>query len=720
MTAPAKQIFEFGPFRLDSAERVLLRDGQPVPLTLKAFEVLLLLVESSGHIVEKDELMNRVWAGSFVEEGNLKVTVSMLRKALEDNNGANHFIETVPRRGYRFVAGVKAVPADNVELIMHERTRERVIIEEETAVTQQSRSLRLPLLLAGTLLAVVAVVGGFFLLREPTPFSKIKLTRLTTTGKVGLAAISPDGRYVAYVRGGEGQTSIWLKHIDSGSDKEIVPPSGGNYCCPVFTHDGSYVYYGSFLPNTPTMLYRVPVLGGAATKIIDGDTDSRVTLSPDDKQLAFIRGYPQRGIVELIVANADGSEERKLDTFDIADFFSGGRNIMDPAWSPNEEIIVIGIPAVDAAGKYRQILTVRTKDGATTPISSQRWSSLGQFAWLNDGSGLVFTASDQLGSPQQIWYLSYPAGEARRLTNDLNDYRGISVTADSRALVTLQTDRTASIWVAPSGDAQQAAQITSNKYDGLDGVAFAPDGRVVYTSRTNGALNLWITNPDGTARTQLTTDPHSHHSPAICADGRYVLFGSDRAGTENIWRIDLDGGNPKQLTSGKRDTQPDCSPDSQWVVYTSNYNGIQTLWRLPIDGGNPTQLTDYHSFRPLISPDGTQISCAHLDEQQKPVKMVAAVIPVAGGKPIKKFDIPPGVRPSFCWSPNGRELNYIVNCAGVSNIWSQPLDGGPPKQLTDFKSNLIVAFDWSPDGKQLALARGTGSSDVILISDLMK
>src|SRR2546425_34834 len=107
MPAQVKQIYEFGPFRLDTAERVLLRDGRPVQLTPKAFDVLLLLVERSGHIVEKDELINRVWADSFVEEANLKVTVSMLRKVLEGDEGLHQFIETVPRRGYRFQASVR-------------------------------------------------------------------------------------------------------------------------------------------------------------------------------------------------------------------------------------------------------------------------------------------------------------------------------------------------------------------------------------------------------------------------------------------------------------------------------------------------------------------------------------------------------------------------------------------------------------------------------------
>jgi len=124
-----KKVFEFGPFRLDGDERVLLRDGQPVPLTLKAFAVLMLLVEKNGHVVEKDELMNRVWAGSFVEEGNLKVTVSMLRKALEDDQAENRFIETVPRRGYRFVAKVRELSSETSEVLVRERTTATITVE---------------------------------------------------------------------------------------------------------------------------------------------------------------------------------------------------------------------------------------------------------------------------------------------------------------------------------------------------------------------------------------------------------------------------------------------------------------------------------------------------------------------------------------------------------------------------------------------------------------
>lgn len=550
------------------------------------------------------------------------------------------------------------------------------------------------------------------------PFSRIKLTRLTNTGKGRWASISPDGKYVVHIVGDPGRMSVWLRHIATGSEKEIAPSLGGvTYCCPVFSLDGNYVYYFRPQSNVPSVGYQVPVLGGDPKKIIE-DVDSQPTFSPDGKRLAFIRGHPDEGSVDLIAANVDATGEQKISTYDLSYFFVTGVPL-NAAWSPDGENIVLGVPATDTSGLYRRMIAVRVKDGKTTEIGSQRWYALGQFAWFRDGSGLIFTGSDQpSGSPVQIWYISYPAGQTHKLTNDLNDYRVVSLTADSSALVTVPLDRLSTVWLAPNGDSSRAVQITSNKYDGLDGVAFVPDGRVVYTARTGGGrANLWIANADGTDQRQLTADDHPNFMPAVTPDGRYVVFVSNRAGTQNIWRVDIDGANPTQLTRGQADAGPNLSPDSQWVAYASNDNGTQTLWKVPINGGNPVRLTDFTSATPIISPDGKQIACSYLDFKAKPTRQLVAIIPFEGGQPIKTFDIV--MRPlRLRWTPDGKALIYNQTRAGVSNLWRQPIEGGAPVQLTDFKSDQIYFFDWTRDGNQLCLARGSSTSDVVLISDL--
>ena len=131
MSQQIKRSYEFGPFRIDTVNRLLLRDGEPVPLKAKAVETLLVLVESKGQVLEKDDLMQALWPDSFVEEANLTQNIYMLRKALGDNS----YIETVPRRGYRFSAQVRQWDYTASDLVLREQTRTSVIIEEEDEIS---------------------------------------------------------------------------------------------------------------------------------------------------------------------------------------------------------------------------------------------------------------------------------------------------------------------------------------------------------------------------------------------------------------------------------------------------------------------------------------------------------------------------------------------------------------------------------------------------------
>ena len=575
------------------------------------------------------------------------------------------------------------------------------------------------LVVAALLLAVAGVIVGLkYMGRVQTasePFGSIKLTRLTSTGKSRWAIISPDGKYIVHVMGDQDQQSLWLRHIATGSDKEIAPSIDGSYSCPTFSPDGNYVYYLKEQANLPTVVYQLPVLGGVPRKIMD-DVDSVPAFSPDGKRMFFMRGKPA-GTVEMTVANMDGSGERVIGTTSLIDF-TVSYGPVKPAWSPDGETIVLGVPASDTEGNYRQMIAIHVRDETVIPISPKRWSALGQFSWLANGSGFIFTASDEgPGTPLQIWHMSYPSGRLRRITNDLNDYRGVSLTADDTALVTVPIDRVSSIWMAPKGDSSRATQILQAKYDGLNGVALAPDGRVVYTSRATGTPNLWIANSDGTNARQLTAHTRRDVWPTVTADGRYVIFSSDRAGTRNIWRIDIDGGNPTQLTHGQKDENPSCSPDGQWVAFTSFDSGIQKLARVSIAGDAVTQLTDYVSFQPVISPDGNHIAFLKYNAAGDVSHLVVAIIAVAGGQPLSEFEVT--TRPlRIRWAPDGQALTYLLTRGGISNIWSRPIAGGEPVQLTDFKSDQIYFFDSSRDGRQLVLARGSSTSDVVLITDL--
>jgi TolB protein len=263
---------------------------------------------------------------------------------------------------------------------------------------------------------------------------------------------------------------------------------------------------------------------------------------------------------------------------------------------------------------------------------------------------------------------------------------------------------------------------TGESWKGRRGVAFTPDGPIVYTVNTQGTNDIWIMNADGTNQRPLATDPSEDELPTVTPDGRYVVFTSDRGGFPNLWRMDLDGANLKQLTSGgQEDYTQNVSPDGHWVLFDSWRSGRRTPWKVSIDGGEPTQVFDKFTSSPQFSPDGKWIAAYFQDEQAgSPWRIMIA--PVDGNGPVKVMDpvavsdrVAIGV--GVTWAPDGRSIWYVNTRDGTANLYSQSIDGGAPKQLTKFTDNGVGIFNFSRDGKTLAFMRSTERSDVVLISD---
>ena len=362
-------------------------------------------------------------------------------------------------------------------------------------------------------------------------------------------------------------------------------------------------------------------------------------------------------------------------------------------------------------------------------IGNQNWTAIGQLAWLGDGSGVVLSAWQRTSAVygDQLWLLSYPKGEVRRITSEITSYEGVSISGDSSALVVRRSDRVSRIWIVPvSGNnadavlnASAATQIQSgfgDNYSEQLGLDWTPDGRLIYATHASGNLDIWSTTTDGKQQKQLTRDALTDVLPTASGDGRYIVFSSERSGTSHLWRMDADGGNPKQLTNGKGDSGASLSPDGKWVVYSSLHDGKPVLWKVSIDGDEPVQLSQAMMTRPIVSPDGKWIACFYQDEKDNKAKI--AVIPFAGGDPVIVETM---ALPEFNllrWSPDSRALTYIVTRQDVSNVWSKPIDGGEAKQLTDFTTDHIFRFAWSRDGKSLACERGMVINDVLLINSV--
>ncbi len=731
----------FDDFCLDATDCQLWRRGAVIALPPKVFDTLRVLVEHHGRILEKEFLMKSLWPDTFVEDGTLAQYIFLLRKALHEDTSDHRYIETVPRRGYRFIAQVQEVNGDDSPInYRHDSATNGAVqngnsVRDATLAKGAGTRLSLPpetalfparffkpVALIAVLLIVLISTAYFLLRRKDQPFATnqtMQISKLTASGNAGLPVLSPDSKYVAYRVDEAGQQSVWRRQLAAAHSVQIVPPAEVELIGLNFSPDGNFLFYTAYQrPPVYGALYRVPVLGGSAVKLVD-DVDSAITFAPDGQRMAFVRLDPLKAESSIITANADGSQQQKLATRKLPEFFHPNEGL---AWSPDGSLIACPAGSSGPNGPFMNLVAVNTNSGTQTLLTTQEWRRTGQAAWRQDGSGLVTVAwkKDSPLASDQLWFFPYPTGEPRKITNDLNVYDGISLSGDARQLVTVQSAKVANLWLVPEAEASRAVQIGSQSIDNHAhrlGLSWATAGKIIYGSYASGNADLWQMNSDGSNQQQLTNNPNLDLAPAASADGRHIAFVSNRANGFSIWRMDTDGLNVMRLTQGQADHFPTFTPDGKGVFYTASISEHPTVWQIPATGGTPTQFTPHTAFSPTVSPDGKWVALFIAMPQALLYKL--AILPITGGEPAKLFEVVPPDLPIVRWSTDGRMLTYVDTKLGVSNIWGLPIDGSPAKQLTDFKSDRIFRFDWSPDGKTLLCERGFYVNDVVLMSDFM-
>ncbi|HLJ28913.1 MAG TPA: protein kinase [Candidatus Angelobacter sp.] len=591
------------------------------------------------------------------------------------------------------------------------------------AVGARRHRLGLSLVLVIVALVLAAAGYGVFALLHrprPAPFQAMTVSKLTDSGKAFMAAISPDGKYVVHVVEDAGQQSLSMRHIPTNSVTQIAPPAESRYRALTFSPDGNYIYFTRTDKEHPgySQLYQIPVLGGTPRPILS-DVDSRISFSPDGRRFTFVRNSSLKKTSAVLIADADGSHEQAVAEQPFPRIFGG-----TPSWSPDGKVIAIMDYFGQKTGELGQYVALDAATGRKTQIAP--FSRVGQVlgsSWLPDGSGLLTTVS----GPGTNWFLqvafiSYPAGEYRRITNDLNRYSdAISVTSDGRSLVTVATEIADNIWVMPaSGPTEQAVQITSGKASGVS-VDWTMDGQILSATAGLQGYEFNLHKSDGSGKTTILSEPLLSFGPSACGDGRHIVFPSVRSQNGlTIWRIDAGGGNLKELTTGPQNPNAVCSPDGQWVVYDALDATGNSVWKVPINGGAPTRLVPQSASSPAVSPDGKMIVFTSVEGALPNYRALWVVVPSSGGDPLYTISADPGGTQRLRFTPDGKSLAYELNEHGVSNLWSVPLSGGDPRQLTNFKSDLIFDFAWSRDGRQLALSRGQISRDVVLLTDTFK
>jgi len=729
--------YRFGAFELDAASGELSKAGIPIKLRLQAIQVLLMFVERAGQVVTREEIRGRLWTDdTFVDfQRSINFCVNQIRAALGDDAEKPRYVETLPRRGYRFIAPVTSdlprEPAIAVAL-PSVTTALPSGISETGAVTPSGSGLlvvpsrptglstaswarkRAAVISVAVILAGVAIrfVDRRWLSRYKGPiFQEMQITKLTESGTVDDVAISPDGRYVVYARSEGEKQGLWLRQVATRNEVQILPPDTPEFHGLTFSPDGNYIYFVRSDRNDPwsKYLYSMSALGGVPQKLIS-DVDSAVSFSPDGREFAYEHCIPARNDLEVKIVNTDGSGDRLLTTFHDASCY-----LFQPglSWSRDGSVIAATVPlAKKPTGSAVDVVSVG--DGHSRELFSSP-NDMGRPVWLVNGRALLVPRYDTASHRSQLWTISSPSGEAHKLTNDLSDYAAtLDITSDGGTVAATVGTTVSDAWVSASSDLSNGQQITSGEMPMIS-VAEAPDGKLLSTSRDS---EIWIMNPDGTQR-GLFTQVRNLGPPTSC--GRFILFNHYTPEEAVLMRADADGTHLTKLVSGNLSDRAACLPDGKFAFYFTT-DGPQRIWRIPVDGGTPVEigkiLRDQITGRLDVSPDGRFLAYPCTQNDQTPSRgWTFAVIPTTGGQPVKQIAAPGGID-GVRWSSDGAALQYLMTRNGATNLWEQPLAGGVPRQITKFTSGHIFDFNWTVDGKRLLLTRGEVSSDVVLLSNL--
>jgi DNA-binding winged helix-turn-helix (wHTH) protein/Tol biopolymer transport system component len=716
----------FADFELDLETAELRSNGSRTTLPGQPFQILVRLLDRPGQLVTREELKKQLWPSeTFVDfDVSLNKAVNRLREALDDSAAHPRFIETLPRRGYRFVGIVESGNPNGTASVAKPAlldedpnpTLPAVLVEDLVPgqAVEKARRIRSLRHLGLATAYCLAVAAALFTLwsrprKSPVPeLANVHFLKLTGSGRVHDVAISPDGRYVIYSLSDGEQESLHISQVAARNEVQILPPGPGFHGL-TFSPDGDYVYFVRSDANDPFFkyLYSMPMLGGDTRRMI-ADVDSPISFSPDGHQFVFERAVVARSLIELRVANADGSGEHVLANIQNGDagLFQPG-----PSWSRDGRAIIVPVRFGDLVPQRRWVLeSVSVPEGKMREVYSSPFP-LGRPIWLSDGTSLLIPHWDSEYERAQLWTISYPGGHARRFSNDLADYDSpLDVTRNGKVIASIASSVVSNVFVAPVENLLSTRQITSGVLP-MMGIIEAADGKVLSLS---GDGRLWRFNSDGSGR-ELFIDVDSVGRVRRC--GPSILLISREANTTTLTRVSEDGSRRLRLMSGDLH-YPGCSPDGKFVYYVNKHRP-QKIWKLSTEGGVAAEVGPALGVGVTgqldVSPDGTLLAYAF--DENRPPRWNLAVIPAGGGPAVKTFHVPGGIGLPR-WSPDGSALHYLATQNGAANIWEQAIAGGDPRQLTHFASGLIFDYTWSSDRQRLLMTRGEVTSDVVVLSNL--
>ena len=632
-------------------------------LTPKAYETLLKLLESKGRVLEKDALMKALWPDTFVEEGSLSQNVSLVRRALGESEGGETYIETIPRRGYRFAMAVREIPEEVADLVTEEHPG-------PTTPKPDASRRRPPVFwwTTAALVLLVSLLGAWLVTRShitqalPTPSGAVLVPLTSDPGYEGEPTFSPDGETIAYVSDRTGNLEIFLKRVSGGRDINITNDPADDVQ-PAFSPDGNQISFVSSRPPSPQLLFRaidlplmggsiyvIPALGGNARRVVD--SGNFPSWSPDGAKILYSTGpWFRQKIYEVSPYGGDSRE--------IALRFKPGEivpaHLLYPSYSLDGRWIAF-------EGSPNTVYVVRAPGGEPTKVAKGN-----RPAWSADSKWIIYSSAE-VGHNNSLWRLPFSAdtGALAGRPEPLTVGRGV----DTHAAV--------------SRDGKRIAFATVDKSFNLEVLSFDAE-----TGRVNG-----MPSP-------ITTGNHVIYFHNFSPDGRSVVFDDRRGAASHIWRVDL-GSTPFPLTSDARfdESYPRWSPDGATIVFQRRAAGepqtATSLWMMSTDGSNLQSLIERAGLFAWL-PHSRSIVYFSLADRQLFLRDPAL-------KGSRRLTNEPDVMQILAASPDGEWVVYQSTMSGNVDLRAVSIRGGPSQAVVTTSHQNYHPF-FSPSGRWLYFFR---------------
>jgi Tol biopolymer transport system component/DNA-binding winged helix-turn-helix (wHTH) protein len=714
----------------------LRKAGAKLRLTGQPFEVLTILLEHPGEVVTREDLQKRLWPDTFVDiEHNLNTAINRIRAALGDSADNPLFVQTLPRRGYRFIGRLE--PSEKIPA-SKEGQSSSVPSEEAASGIRQELFVRLwfqrysiPL---GALALLLASGGAWWLRGRTEPARElVKLLRLTDfAGLEESPSFSPDGRSVAFVSDSTGSRQIWVRLLAGGPPLQITRDAG-DHLEPRWSQDSAAVIY--YTPpaegDAQGILWRVSALGGSAQRLVSSISGADV--SHDGKRLTFFRLNGRQ--MELTVSDRDGGYSSVVSRA-VATF-----SYRQPRWSPDDASIAY----LHSRENWADDIFIVSSAGGLPRRITKEGTLMNGLAWLPDGLHLVYSSargSTLLYLPMMhLWLTPVSGGDPRQLTfsdagDESPDVDHLGRTVISRKH--MQFD----IWkfpvdVDPTQNVSRAVRITRQTGQVQTPTLAPDDGQLAYLSDTGGHGNLWVRQLTTGETRQITFEKNEGvivGVPIWSPDGRFITFVTNSPSEEGrsikYWIIHPDGSAPHiAIQQGAWAT---WSGDSKWLYY-SDWSPVRptggVLMKVPVGGGTPIVVRTDNARAPAVAPDGLALYYVvplqnlngSLDYElrvARPENGPSTLLTRISGDRVPNWQ---GLHPVI--SSDGKSLVMPLEDRHGTNIWVASTANGNLRPITDFgdKRTLIARrMSWSSDGKWVFAAVGEGDADIVQMDGLLK